>query len=221
MSILQEAADFYKYLMSYQFTFILGKKGSETKIVLRSKDEHFPHLIGLDKLKDLNLFTKNGKNLGKEAVLPRINGEDITLEKISKSSHFTNDDFSHSIENRIRYFPKIKTLFEANLNLNEAYFMFYKNKAYSNIDADYLLVIKIEVNSESCYLNLFIKKDSHQNKGEVEYYIPISFFPRLNTNYQNGQGKMTLLQKSKHNTDTNEILYTHSNYKKETLITTN
>lgn len=215
MDILQEAAGFYRYLTRYQFTFILGRKGEEKKIVLRTLDEHFPHLIGLDKLKDLDfIFTKKKKNLGKSSVLPRIESQDITLDQIEKSSHFTNENFSHSIENRIAYFPKIGTLFEPDIDLNEVYFMFYSKKAYSSIDADYLLRIRINVDTTPCYLNLFIKKDSYQNDPNVEYYFPRSFFPRLNTDYEKGQTKMTLLKKSKVDTDGEEILFVHKNYEK-------
>ena len=53
MTILEDAANGYQSLINKKIINIYGKKGKEIHITILFKDEHFPHLIGLDKLKDI------------------------------------------------------------------------------------------------------------------------------------------------------------------------
>lgn len=206
MDILQEATDFFNDLSDSKFTLIFGNKKREQQVItISASDEHFPHLIGLDKLTDITSSIYRGKD--KSQIVSGIQSGEITLSKIEKSSHYIHDQFEHSIENRIKFFPLIKPMFDKGIDVGEASFIFLKKKAYSKIDADYLLRLKIKQDSKEYYLNLFLKKDK-----ESHDYIPISFFPRLNNNYEKNQTRLTLLYRKKEKGAISEELYVHKNY---------
>lgn len=209
MDILIDAVKFYKDISSYKFTFLLGKSGTLHNVVIRAREEHFPHLLGLNKLKDIDsIFSGKGKNFDKSSVVRRIENKEISLESIQKSSFFTHKNFEFSVENRISFFPKLKPLFTGENIADEASFIFIKKNSFSNIEADYLLRLKIVHEQAPCYLNFFLKKDNLKDPhDDCEYYIPISFFPRLNQDYEKRQPRLTLLQKSRNKDDVEENLY--------------
>lgn len=208
MDILTNAADFYKEFMTYKFTLIFGdKKRRQHNITIVAKSEHFPHVIGLDKLKDITGSIYRTHN--KEQVINGIQNGDITTNQIEKSSHYTNKQFEHSVKHRIEFFPLLRPIIDNGWNKEEVTFIFFKDKAYSKIDADYLIRFKITHDSQEYYLNLFLKKD---NLSDV--YIPISFFPRLNNDYEKNQSRLTLLYKARkieEDEDTEE-LYIHKGF---------
>ena len=189
-----------------KFTFIFGNKKREQQVItISASDEHFPHLIGLDKLTDIADSIYRGKSKAK--IVAGIQNGEIKLSEIEKSSLYIHGQFEHSIENRIKFFPLIKPIFDEGIDVGEASFIFLKKKAYSKIDADYLLRLKIRQDSKEYYLNLFLKKDKLSND-----YIPISFFPRLNNDYEKTQTRLTLLYRKKENGEISEELYVHKNY---------
>lgn len=184
--ILKDAAEFYRILTNHHYKFTLGYKGTSKEIILRCKDENFPHLLGLDKLKDIRqvvfkeivddlskeYIKRKGKhkrkqkrkkksNQGKEMVIKRIESNDLTLEDLEKSTHFqyVDKDIPFSIEDRIKYFPYIKILFESVdhvVNRDEVYFTFFRKKVFSNIDAEYLIRVTIvDCKGNNIYLNFF------------------------------------------------------------------
>lgn len=196
--ILEEAATFFRLLTQNEYTLILGKKGNEQKIILRCKDEHFPHLIGLDKLHDQK--TKIYRD-GKQAVLSNIEKDILKLEDLKKSNAFSIplvENQQLKLEDRIAYFKEFKPVFEALTEVkDEIYCTFLKRNAYSSIDADFLIRLRIPTpDMNYMYLNLFIKKDTYDNETGI-FYIPVSFFPRLNNDYETNQTKWTLLYKDR------------------------
>lgn len=215
MDILVEAADFYRKLTNSEYKFEIAYKGQIKTITFIAKDENFPHLIGLDKLKDINtkVFvddrkakdkrgnTKANKNIAKERVLGRVEERKLTIEDLSKSSHFDlkQDSKEFSVKDRMKYFLYLKKFFDSTSgieNPEEVYFSFYKKQAYSSIDAEYLIRLIIVDNEVKVYLNFFIKEDMY-SENEVKY-IPISFFPRTDDKYEKMQKRWTLLYKSKY-----------------------
>lgn len=206
MDLLTNAADFYNEFMKYKLTLILGdKKRKQYIITIAAKSEHFPHVIGLDKLKDISgsIF----KNRSKEQIISGIQSGDITTRQIEKSSHYMHDQFEHSIKNRIEFFPFLRPIIDNGWNKEEITFVFIKKKAYSKIDAGYLIRFKISRDSQNYYLNLFLKKDNLSAD-----FIPISFFPRLNNDYEKNQPRLTLLYKARSTEDETEELYIHKGF---------
>lgn len=66
--------------MKYKFKLILGKKGQQYIITIAAKSEHFPHVIGLDKLKDID--TALFKNRNKGQIITGIQEGEITSFQI-------------------------------------------------------------------------------------------------------------------------------------------
>jgi len=223
-------------LTEYEFKFIIGKKGNTKEIILRARDENFPHLLGLDKLTDVdNIFlvddskkkpkaykgnkhNNRSSNLAKELVIKRIENKELTLSDLTKSEHFSseNTEFKFAIGSRIEFFSKIEPIFTAAPLPEEAYFTFYKAKAFSSVDAEYLFRLKLKDDKGDLYLNFFLKKDTYDNS-EGKYYCPVSFFPRRNQDYEKGQSKWTLLYKLKTciSDSSEEILYQSKSYSED------
>lgn len=206
MDLLINAADFYNEFMKYKFTLIFGdKKRKQYIITIAAKSEHFSHLVGLDKLKDINssIYKKHNKS----QIIDGIQNGDITTQQIEKSSHYTHERFEQSIKNRLEFFPLLQPIFENGWNKEEVTFIFIKKKAYSKIDADYLIRFKMSRDSKDYYLNLFLKKDNFSAE-----FIPISFFPRLNNDYEENQPRLTLLYKARITEDRTDVLYIHKGF---------
>lgn len=115
--------------------------------------------------------------------------------------------FEHSVKNRIEFFPYLRPIIEEGWNENEMTFIFIKKMAYSKIDADYLIRFKIIHVSQEYYLNLFLKKDNFSDD-----FIPISFFPRQNDDYEKNQPRLTLLYKARSTEEKTEELYIRNGF---------
>ncbi len=59
MDILMQCASGFQKLMDYEYKFTLGRKGKLTEIRLGFSDTDFHHLIGLHKLKDIDIARSN------------------------------------------------------------------------------------------------------------------------------------------------------------------
>lgn len=209
MDNLQKAAVFFKYISENEFKFVLGSKGKQREIVISASEDHFPHLVGLDKLIDI----KNSifRTQGKKEVLARILSGDLGLELIEKSSFFINDEFHQSIENRISFFSLLRPMFTNGDVLGEANFVFLKKNAYSSINANYLFRLQIKSGAQVYYLNLFLKRDESPGASS-NHYIPISFFPRTDNKYETKQQSLTVLFKLRKKEDETEVLYTRNGF---------
>ena len=208
MDILREAANTYQEFLDHEYTFVFGdKKRNQYIIRLVSKAEHFPHLIGLDKLTYIRSSIYS--NSTKSEVHGKVLNQGITERDVEKSTKYVNDDFHLSIKERVLHFQFIQGLIQEGMNIQEASFKFIKGYAYSNIDADVLMRLKISLDGKVIFLNLFLKKD---NRSDSEFYVPISFFPRLDNTYEKGQPKLTLLHKIKHSPTGDIELYRHPKY---------
>ncbi|RIP35864.1 hypothetical protein BUZ14_04220 [Staphylococcus gallinarum] len=210
MTILEDAAYRYQLLINKKIVNIYGKKGKEIHIAILFKNEHFPHLIGLDKLTDIESTIY--KNRRKEAVHKAIIEKELTDKDIQKSallhkSSSENNNVFYTVSERMKFFPKVvEILFDR----EHVFYEFIKLKSNSKIKADYLLkyTIEKEKTDDPTYLLLFIKKDAY-----VEgVYIPISFFPSNNESYFRGMPVYTLLQSKLIHGDCEEILYCKTSY---------
>lgn len=111
--------------MDIQYRIIVGRKGKATELCIGFSKLDFHHLMGLGKLKDLRIATRN-----RGIVFDEILSEKTTYETISKSRYL------HLIENRFQPLAQIETLFDNN-RLVFRYNM--KLNRFSLIEADYLL----------------------------------------------------------------------------------
>ena len=214
MDLLQNSAHFYEKLTQSTYTFVLGSKSKKQyHFTIRAKSENFPHLVGLDKLKDITtIFQSKEKFSKKDGVLKRITEGSLKLEDLKKSS-FLKSSSDFGIEERISFLPLITEIFEEGTSNSNVNFEFLKEKAYSKVDANYLLRVRKEVNGKPCFLNFFIKKDKYS-----DYYIPISFFPHKENRYEKNLQRLTLLYKCQ-NAEAVEKkeLYKHQNFSLDSL----
>lgn len=59
MDLLQRCAAAFERLTSYQYRFTLGRRGKLKEIVLGFNQTDFHHLVGIHKLKDINIARDN------------------------------------------------------------------------------------------------------------------------------------------------------------------
>lgn len=79
MDLLQQCAVVFDQLTGYQYRFTLGRKGKLTEILLGFDETDFHHLVGLHKLKDINIARANRKSVFHDILAGRIT--DQTIEK--------------------------------------------------------------------------------------------------------------------------------------------
>ena len=120
MDILANASNFYTEFMKYEFIFIFGDKRRKQHIInIAAKSEHFPHVVGLDKLKDIKGSIY--KNHNKDQIIKGIENEEITISQLEKSSHYTHEELEHSVEKRIEFLPFLMPIINFGLNQGRSY----------------------------------------------------------------------------------------------------
>lgn len=189
MTVLKERAKAFEKLFNIQYKIILGRKGKTVEFILSFEKEHFFHLIGLHKLKDISYPTKSKKRLF-EIIL---NG-DIDYEIIKKSKYFVSNEKEKypGIEDRINSFSNLERILDSN------YLTFKYNKhgmRWSDIRFKYVF------ESVDYEIPIYIFIDEISNNGNMGC---VSMFPKFINDYTNGQTTMALLYKEKINLKTGE-----------------
>lgn len=164
----------FQKLLDIQYRIIVGRKGKATELCIGFSKLDFHHLLGLGKLKDLRVATRN-----RGIVFDEILTGKITYKTISKSRYL------YLIENRFQPLAQIETLFDDN-RLVFRYNM--KLNQFSLIEADYLLSTPYAENDIYIFL-------ARQNN--TERYFCRSFFPKEQKDYTKGQAIYTMLYKEK------------------------
>lgn len=166
MNLLQEVAVEYAKLFENNYLYTL-KNGAAVEVYFAAQNFH--HLIGLQKLKDVDVVMLiNGNNTGR--VFKNIIEGRITFADIKKSIYFDE------IEGRLRHFNQISRIIEFEkiiVNFNQSLL------PSTRIPADYILYKR---SNDNQFLNLFLKKDKPKN-----IYVPLTFIPHINDYYINGQ----------------------------------
>ena len=167
MSMLMEAAKEYAKLFDKDYIYTL-----ETGTVLQVYfiPGFFHHLIGLQKLKDIDVVIKRPHNSPAYIFRNILNGK-ISLETIQKSKFF------NEIENRLRHFSQIKHMVE----FEKVIVDFEPSRIRSKMGkADYVFFKR---SNDNMYLNLFLTGDAKdKNK-----HIPLTFLAELTDYYTYGQ----------------------------------
>lgn len=183
MDLLLKCAVTFKKLMDFQYCFTLGKKGQLKEIVLGFSETDFHHLIGLHKLKDIDIARANRSIVFRDILSSRI-----TYENLIKSV------FIDKILSRLQIFPKLEAL------LDDDQLVFRYNKKlypYSAIESEFLLKMGDGTILDISFLFL--------DKSEQGVYFCRSFFPMERTDYTKEQMQYTLLKKEKRNLVTGQI----------------
>lgn len=192
MDKLSVCAQAFEKLLDTQYHITVGRKGIAVNLSIGFSKLDFHHLMGLGKLKDLRIATKN-----RGIVFDEILSEKISYKTISKSRYI------HLIENRFQPLTHIETLFDD----NRLVFRYNtKLNRFSLIEADYLL--STPYNENDIYIFLAKHKDTEQ-------YFCRSFFPKEQKDYTKGQAIYTMLYKEKIclTTGTSQIQYDRSKSK--------
>jgi len=171
---LLKCAIAFSNLLDIKYHFKIGRKGKLKGFTLHFNPYHFHHLIGLQKLSDIQKLKGN-----RERIFKEILSGNITHEMIEKSNDY------HSMGSRLSSFHKIEDFLDSNsliFNYSRAF-----NLA-SRIEAIYLLQNGID--DKINYL--FLDKESNS-----DYFYGKSFFPKENMDYSKSQPLWKLLYKKK------------------------
>lgn len=164
----------FEKLLNIQYRIIVGRKGKATELCIGFSKLDFHHLMGLGKLKDLRIATRN-----RGIVFDEILSGKTTYETISKSRYI------HLIENRFYPLAQIEKLFDD----NRLVFRYNKKiNRFSLIEADYLL----STPCEGADIYIFLAKQADNG-----HYFCRSFFPKEQKDYTKGQAIYTMLYKEK------------------------
>lgn len=156
---LKTCAIAYRNLLNTEYAITAKKKNKIVDITLYFKKEHFFHLIGLNKLTDIQALRNN-----KTKIFDKILSGEITYETIKKSVHF-ND-----MSERLEHFPSLENI----LDDYELMIKFNSNKTKSKIKAKYIIYfIKNDV-----VIHYFVDESVEENK-----YFGRTFFPRNDKAY--------------------------------------
>lgn len=158
MDELKKCALFYQKLLNkdYLITVAATSNTPNMTLCLNFGAEHFHHLLGLGKLKDIPFVYR----MNRTRFFHDILNDKITFNTISSSSYFLD------IADRFAAFEHYIDIMNNDIVLN-----FDKKKPYyCTIDANLLFYKPIGTD----YLHSFFKSQ------ENGIYIPVTFFPRSN-----------------------------------------
>lgn len=174
MNVLEEAIAAYQTLLGKDFCLTIGTAQREIlKIKFFFLPEHFIHLSGIGKLKDLADIngTKSRKNLYRRLVTG-----DIEYQYIQASAFFSE------IDKRLHDFVMLPQLLN-NLTNSKIIIKFNPALAGTRITADFLLYRK---ENEAIY-HLFLKEHGDG------IFAPVSFFSRNSPKFLLRQTKLKIL----------------------------
>ena len=182
MDMLQQCAENFSRLLSYQYHIIIGRKGKMREFTITFDAADFHHLAGLHKLRDIIRFQTGER----DDIFHDILAGKLTLRQAGKSAFF------QEMESRLKPLAGL----EAFIDSNEIIFRYNaKANVFSAISADYLLQNDFAGNPVYLFLA--------QRTG-ADTQVCRTFFPKAAKDYTEGQPRYTLLKKEKRNLITGE-----------------
>ena len=171
MDILLEKYNDYMRLKNCRVEYTFS---NQTQLTVHYREENFPHLLGLHKLKDLQLIQfwqdKNNKTVNLKGLLRHI-----------KNSSFTDSSVKSSI-----FYPLLKDRYESfsyenltSLIYTDAIIHFNPELIHSKLKSDYIL---FEKTSNSEFNHLAIAQDARTGSRYFE-----TFFHESTIKYISGQ----------------------------------
>lgn len=181
MDRLQDCAKAFEHLLDTTYHIVIGRKGNTATIDLAFKAEHFHHLLGLHKLRDIEALSHKREKVFYDILAGRISFSDI-----EKSSFFGE------IEGRVDPLTYMENILDDNRLIFR-----YNNKAnsFSLIHAEYLL----STNHDQDTVFIFLDK-----MGRGDQFFCRSFFPKTGRDYTEGQARYAMLYKEKVRISTGE-----------------
>lgn len=181
MDRLQDCAKAFEHLLDTTYHIVIGRKGNTVTIDIAFKAEHFHHLLGLHKLRDIEALSHK-----REKVFDDILAGRISFSDIEKSCSFGE------IKGRVDPLTNMENILDDNRLIFR-----YNNKAnsFSLIHAEYLL--STDYNQDIVYI--FLDKI-----GNGDQFFCRSFFPKTGKDYTEGQARYALLYKEKVRISTGE-----------------
>lgn len=181
MDKLQKCAVSFMNLFGKEYHIIAGSKNKLIQLDLVFEKKHFYHLVGLEKLSDIQKIRGNVCKIFDKIIQGKITYEDI------EKSVFFNEMYS-----RLDYFDILEKI----LDSEEVLIRFNKNSKKSSVDAEYIIYTEID----NKIVHYFVSKDEN-NK-----YFGRSFFIRTDKNYIFQQQRFSVLKKIKKTNNEIEIL---------------
>lgn len=170
MDKIYEAAKYYRdYLNNKRFYCKAARKGVILELELVFREEHFKHLIGLHKLKDLD-----ESQMSSRAIYDAILSKNITYETIK------NSIFLSEMEDRLNHFNELKDI----LFTNKLMMKGIKKNSFNNISADILFT----KDSEQGILELFLKNSPS------DISVPVTFILAETNKYKDRVSLWTILE---------------------------
>ncbi|MCQ2478376.1 MAG: PBECR4 domain-containing protein, partial [Clostridia bacterium] len=160
--LLQRALDFEK-ITHYKYKYTMGRKGQLYIFEIDFRPSDFHHLIGLQKLTDIEAVDDD-----REIVFDNILNGKINYDKLIKSS------FYEDIRERFDSFENFTKIF----NDKNTTYKYTQDLTYSQIPADYLFTNHSYGNP----LYVFVKQ-----REDEDLFCCNSFFPFKNFQYERGQ----------------------------------
>ena len=167
MDPLLEAAKEYSKLFNKDYIYTLE---TGTTLQVYFQPSFFHHLMGLHKLKDVDLVIKSPRNSPTYIYGNIISGL-ITMDDILKSEYF------NEIESRLRHFSQINRMIEFERIVIDFDPAPIKSKMTK---ADWILFKR---SNDNMYLNLFLMTDDANPYKQ----IPLTFLPNKSDYYTYGQ----------------------------------
>lgn len=188
---LKQAALSFEKLLDIEYKIILGRKNKETEFLIGFSKDHFFHLVGLQKLTDIDFPTEN-----KGDLFDLILKGEITDDFISKSSKFDS-----ILKERLDPFIDIVDI----MDTNSLIFKFNRGHYnWSNMRCKFILE-NIEPD-KTIYVFIDSDEDILMDGEKVTKMFCRSFFLKGATDFTARSTSMALIYKEKINKKTNESI---------------
>ena len=177
--IFYQAAFVWNELTEYRYIFTYGYKNKLSTIKLTFSPENFPHLMGLQYLKDLTLPRYNqGK------IVSRILDGTISLEQIQKGKQYKK-----MVLPRLEALTRLKDILENDFNLFS--YMPRMYPFYTQIKADFLISGHTDITSY-----VFLIQSKIDGTGQCDQ-LCCSAFRQDNRDFEKNQRVRVLLKKER------------------------
>lgn len=185
MNILQQSALAWKTLTEYRYLFSYGYKRNLYTINLTFSYGDYPHLAGFQYLKDISL-----PNYTSNKIINRILDGKISFEQVQKAALYDK-----MVKPRLEALIHLKYSLDNDFNLYS--FMPRMYPFFTNINADYLITSRIDIDSY-----IFIIHTTPSGDAKCDF-LCCSEFTKGERDYETNQRKYTLLKKERLHIPTN------------------
>jgi len=231
---LYDCAKSFNESIRYNYIFDVARNNKKIVINLSCLEEEFTHVVGLDHLKDIAMFSSHNAKI-KSSAFQRILSHEISFSDISRSKFFNQKipgTYNLYTQSEYTIGERIMSLQNIEKILDES----YKGKLYkwsnvrariqmpdgrirhTNISGDYMLAIPSkEKSNETIYLFMYKNKTGKENKNTPFQLHLFSAFTDCVDLSRGQESPFKILEERKENAQTGivETLYTSPSYQKD------